>query len=112
MPGFIVHLAHILIIKFASFHQNSYHAFFPNKLLYSHFVFLEAEIRKHMASLRTQYSRMVKPAPSGSAAKKSTKRQDWVRTNLGFLKPHLKKRTSVSNLVVRIMGIGIRSVLE
>ena len=61
----------------------------------------EAQIKKHMASLRTQYSRATRQAPSGSAGKRATKRQDWIRSNLDFLAPFVKKRPSSSNLEVR-----------
>ncbi|XP_038078666.1 uncharacterized protein LOC119745994 [Patiria miniata] len=58
------------------------------------------DISKKMTSLRTQYSRLVKPLPSGSGAKKKTPRQEWILKNLDFLAPHVKARPSVSNLKI------------
>ena len=54
-----------------------------------------------MNTLRTQYSRHRKPTPSGSAAKRKTKRQEWLLTALAFLEQYVKKRGSTSNMEVK-----------
>ena len=63
-------------------------------------------IIKHIASLRSQYMRYRKLAPSGSGAKRiKTLRQEWVLKNIRFMEPWVKKRESESNLCVRIIGL-------
>ncbi|XP_014665859.1 PREDICTED: uncharacterized protein LOC106807880 isoform X2 [Priapulus caudatus] len=55
------------------------------------------EVNKRINTLRTQYSRLVKPGKSGSCAAAKTERQKWLLTTLSFLEPHVKKRNSFSN---------------
>jgi hypothetical protein len=55
-------------------------------------------ITKHLSSLRTQYTRLVKPSPSGSEYVTKTARQKWLVDKLEFLRIHVKKRDSLSNL--------------
>ena len=58
-------------------------------------------VSKHIQSLRTQFSRLCRPAPSGSGSKQTTGRQKWILDKLNFLKIHLRKKPSTSNLIVR-----------
>ncbi|KAF4115163.1 hypothetical protein G5714_002652 [Onychostoma macrolepis] len=60
----------------------------------------EAEVKKKMDSMRTQYSRYLKPPPSGSGGH-HTPRQEWFLRRLKFLELHMKKRPSTSNLDVQ-----------
>ncbi|KAK9977020.1 hypothetical protein ABG768_018841 [Culter alburnus] len=57
----------------------------------------EAEVKKKMESMRTQYSRYLKSPPSGSGGY-HTPRQEWFLRRLKFLEMHIKKRPSTSNL--------------
>lgn len=58
-------------------------------------------IAKRLTSLRTQYARLIKPLPSGSGTVVKTTRQKWILEKMDFLKPHVKKRDSLTNLMVR-----------
>ena len=60
--------------------------------------FLAKEVETRMKSIRTQFGRLTKPEPSGSAAKEITPKQAWLKKNCSFLGPHLKKKPSQSNL--------------
>ncbi|XP_036436899.1 uncharacterized protein LOC118815073 [Colossoma macropomum] len=51
-------------------------------------------------SLRTQYSRLLKPLPSGSGDKPLSSKQQWLKRNLDFLKPFFVPRHSGSSLVL------------
>ncbi|KAJ8349681.1 hypothetical protein SKAU_G00248110 [Synaphobranchus kaupii] len=58
----------------------------------------EHEVKKKMESLRTQYGRCLKLPASGSEGGKLTPRQEWFLRRLQFLKNHMKKRQSQSNM--------------
>ncbi|KAI9514552.1 hypothetical protein NQZ68_032193 [Dissostichus eleginoides] len=47
----------------------------------------EKELKKKWDSLRTQYTRYRKLAPSGSSGTQKTGRQQWILTRLQFLEP-------------------------
>ncbi len=52
----------------------------------------EAEVKKKMDSMRTQYSRYLKSPPSGSGGH-HTPRQEWFLRRLKVLELHMKKKT-------------------
>jgi hypothetical protein len=56
------------------------------------------QLKKHMDTLRTGFSRANKPVPSGSAPRKSSSRTQYIQKNLVFLAPFVKHRASQSNL--------------
>ncbi|XP_065125347.2 uncharacterized protein [Paramisgurnus dabryanus] len=56
----------------------------------------EKELRKRWDSLRTQYSRYKKAAPTGSVDAPKTGRQQWILNQLQFLEPHMKRREITS----------------
>lgn len=64
-------------------------------------LFSADDVAKRISTLRTQFTRLVKPARSGSAVVAKTGRQKWLLTTLSFLQPHVKKRSTVSNMQVR-----------
>ncbi len=58
-----------------------------------------SEVKKQITLLRTQYSRLLKPKPSGSGDATATAKQIWLLKNMEFLKKHMMPRhteTSVS----------------
>ncbi|KAF3834696.1 hypothetical protein F7725_027254 [Dissostichus mawsoni] len=58
------------------------------------------ELKKKWDSLRTQYTRYKKLAPSGSSGAPKTGRQQWIQTRLQFLEPYTRRRESTSNLTI------------
>ena len=63
-------------------------------------------VGKHMASLRSQYLRQLRPLPSGSGKRKKTERQRWLEERLEFLKPFVQKcRPSSSTMVAQVAHI-------
>ncbi|KAF3834388.1 hypothetical protein F7725_025592, partial [Dissostichus mawsoni] len=59
-------------------------------------------MRKKWDSLRTQYTRYRKLAPSGSCGAQRTGRQQWILTRLQFLEPYTKRKESTSNLNITV----------
>ncbi|XP_073718166.1 uncharacterized protein [Misgurnus anguillicaudatus] len=59
----------------------------------------EAEVKKKIENMRTQYNRYLKSPPSGSGGN-HTPRQEWFLRRLKFLELHMRKRPSTSNLDV------------
>ncbi|KAJ8273414.1 hypothetical protein GJAV_G00101360 [Gymnothorax javanicus] len=51
-----------------------------------------AQIKTRALSLRTQYSRLIKPKPSGSVNKSYTARQRWLLRVMDFLKQYIVHR--------------------
>ncbi|KAL3044878.1 hypothetical protein OYC64_013200 [Pagothenia borchgrevinki] len=62
--------------------------------------FSEKELRKKWDSLRTQYTRYKKLAPSGSCGAQRTGRQQSILTRLQFLEPYTRRKESTSNLTI------------
>ena len=60
--------------------------------------FTVKEVETRMKSIRTQYGRLGKQEPSGSAANISRPNKLGYKKNCSFLSPYLKKRNSQSNL--------------
>ncbi|KAM4565474.1 uncharacterized protein V3H82_014502 isoform 2-T2 [Fundulus diaphanus] len=56
------------------------------------------EVKTRVASLRTQYGKLMKPKPSGSAQKPLTPKQKWIIKHLDFLKGHVIHRPTESTL--------------
>ncbi|KAL3971397.1 fumarate hydratase, class II [Sarotherodon galilaeus] len=50
------------------------------------------EVKTRVASLRTQYGKLLKPKPSGSGQKPPTPKQTWILKHLDFLKAHVVHR--------------------
>ncbi|XP_061575399.1 uncharacterized protein C19orf47 homolog isoform X4 [Cololabis saira] len=59
---------------------------------------ISEELKKKWDSLRTQYTRYKKLAPSGSAGAPKTGRQHWILTRLQFLEPHTKTKETTFKL--------------
>ena len=55
-------------------------------------------VKARMKALRTSYTQMKKPSPSGSARKNPTKKSTWLVEKLKFLDPYIATRTPVSNI--------------
>ncbi|KAF7708774.1 uncharacterized protein LOC124385086 [Silurus meridionalis] len=62
-------------------------------------VISEKELKKRWESLRTQYIRYKKLAPSGSSGAQRTGRQQWILDRLQFLESHTKRKETKFNLV-------------
>ncbi|KAL3992616.1 interferon gamma receptor 1 [Sarotherodon galilaeus] len=58
------------------------------------------EVKTRVASLRTQYGKLLKPKPSGSGQKPPTPKQTWILKHLDFLKAHVVHRQTESTLRV------------
>ncbi|KAL1260088.1 hypothetical protein QQF64_007915 [Cirrhinus molitorella] len=56
------------------------------------------EVKTRVASLRTQYGKLIKPKPSGSGQKPLTFKQNWILRHLNFLKAHVMHRPTESTL--------------
>ncbi|XP_029969510.1 WW domain-binding protein 11-like isoform X4 [Salarias fasciatus] len=56
------------------------------------------EVKTRVTTLRTQYSKLLKCKPSGSANKTLTSRQTWLLKSLTFLKKHVSQRPTESSL--------------
>ncbi|KAL1249043.1 hypothetical protein QQF64_022361 [Cirrhinus molitorella] len=56
------------------------------------------EVITQVASLRTQYGKLLHPKPRGSGAKELTPRQNWIMKHLHFLKCHVLPRQAFSTL--------------
>ncbi|XP_052001269.1 uncharacterized protein LOC127656829 [Xyrauchen texanus] len=56
------------------------------------------DVKQRAGSLRTQYSRLLKPRPSGSGGKPLTSKQRWLLDNLEFLRRHYTPMLSKSSL--------------
>ncbi|CAI5660123.1 unnamed protein product [Oreochromis niloticus] len=56
------------------------------------------EVKTRVASLRTQYGKLLKPKPSGSGQKPPTPKQTWILKHLDFLKAHVVHRQTESTL--------------
>ncbi|XP_038153207.1 uncharacterized protein LOC119791263 isoform X2 [Cyprinodon tularosa] len=56
------------------------------------------EVKTRVASLRTQYGKLLKPKPSGSGHKPLTPKQKWILRHLDFLKGHVIHRHTESTL--------------
>lgn len=50
------------------------------------------EVKTRTASLRTQYSRLLKPKPGGTGTKPLTARQKWLLIVMDFIKRHIVHR--------------------
>jgi hypothetical protein len=57
-------------------------------------------VTKELVSLRTQYARLIKALPSGSNCVAKTSHQKCLVEKLDFLKQHVRKRDSTSNIAV------------
>lgn len=62
------------------------------------FSFSAHALKKHMDTLRTGFGRMNKPPPSGSAPKKLSSRNQYIKAAMSFLGPYMRHRPSHSNL--------------
>ncbi|KAK2907375.1 hypothetical protein Q8A67_006360 [Cirrhinus molitorella] len=56
------------------------------------------DVQTRMATLRTQFGKLIKEKGSGSGFKKPTARQQWILQHLQFLKPFVLQRPSQSSL--------------
>ncbi|XP_035988178.1 uncharacterized protein LOC110367769 isoform X12 [Fundulus heteroclitus] len=56
------------------------------------------EVKTRVASLRTQYGKLLKPKPSGRGQRPLTPKQKWILKHLDFLKGHVIHRTTESTL--------------
>ncbi|CAM4674260.1 unnamed protein product [Leuciscus chuanchicus] len=56
------------------------------------------EVKTRATTLRTQYTKLLKPKPSGSVEKGLTHKQAWLLRNLEFLKKHVAQRPSETSL--------------
>ncbi|XP_039531204.1 uncharacterized protein LOC120481563 [Pimephales promelas] len=56
------------------------------------------DVQTRMATLRTQFGKLIKEKASGSGFKQPTARQKWIVQHLQFLKPFLLQRPSQSSL--------------
>lgn len=56
-------------------------------------------MNKKITSLQTQYSRLIKPLPSGSGCAAKTSHQKWLVEKLDFLKQLMKKQNSMCNWI-------------
>ncbi|XP_065071000.1 uncharacterized protein LOC135695746 [Rhopilema esculentum] len=56
------------------------------------------QVKKRIASLRTQYARSRRIPSSGSARPKKMKKTQWIEDRLQFLSPYVSNRVSISNL--------------
>ncbi|CAI5661128.1 uncharacterized protein LOC112842915 [Oreochromis niloticus] len=56
------------------------------------------EVKTRVASLRTQYGKLLKPKPSGSGQKPPTPKQTWILKHLDFLRAHVVHRQTESTL--------------
>ncbi|KAM9342392.1 uncharacterized protein KZ484_015105 [Pholidichthys leucotaenia] len=54
------------------------------------------EVKTRAVSLRTQYSRLIKPKPSGSRSKPLTPRQKWLLRVMAFIRRYIVHRPSES----------------
>ncbi|XP_034540816.1 uncharacterized protein wu:fb74b10 [Notolabrus celidotus] len=59
-----------------------------------------AEVKTRSLSLRTQFSRLLRPRPSGSGEKTLTSKQKWILRGLDFLKPFVTPRNTETSLVI------------
>ncbi|KAK5848786.1 hypothetical protein PBY51_008479 [Eleginops maclovinus] len=56
------------------------------------------EVKTRVASLRTQFGKLIKPKPSGSGQKTLTPKQQWILQHLDFLRVHVAHRSTESTL--------------
>lgn len=56
------------------------------------------ELKTRVTTLRTQFTKLLKPKPSGSGEKGLTEKQRWLLTNLDFLKKHVAQRPSETSV--------------
>lgn len=55
---------------------------------------LVEDVKTRALSLRTQYSRLVKPKPGGHGNKVLTSKQKWILRAMDFIRPHIVHRPS------------------
>lgn len=60
------------------------------------------EVKTRVASLRTQYGKLIKPKASGSGQKPLTPKQQWILQHLDFLRAHVTHRHTESTLRVSL----------
>lgn len=70
------------------------------------------EVIKYMKSLRTQYTRYLRLAASGSGAKMRTHRQDYILAKLDFLKIFVWKRQGQESQMVRYNQLTSYKAIE
>lgn len=58
------------------------------------------EVKTRVASMRTQFGKLLKPKASGSGQKSTTPKQMWLMKQLDFLKSHVVPRHTESTLTV------------
>lgn len=64
-----------------------------------HIVSVE-EVKARTTTLRTQYSKLLKPKSSGSGAKSMSGRQMWMSRSLEFLKKYIVQRATETSVSV------------
>lgn len=61
-------------------------------------VYTVQDVQTRMATLRTQFGKLLKGKPSGSGLTHMTSRQKWIFQHLQFLKPFVLHRPSETSL--------------
>lgn len=65
------------------------------------------EVKIRATTLRTQFTKLLKPKPSGSGEKGLTQKQSWLLRSLEFLKKHVAQRPSETNVRMKVLLLNI-----